>query len=71
MFRRWLHVPFMLFASLLVLARTPFAYLDPGAGSFACQFLLAGIVGALFLLKVYWRRIRGYFLSFIGRGRLK
>jgi hypothetical protein len=33
------------------------AYLDPGSGSYLIQLLIGGLVGILFLLKVYWRRI--------------
>jgi hypothetical protein len=39
----------------------PHAYLDPGSGSFLVQLLIAGIVGAGFLIKVYWKKIKGLF----------
>jgi hypothetical protein len=39
----------------------PHAYLDPGSGSFLLQLLIAGIVGAGFLIKVYWKKIKGLF----------
>lgn len=37
------------------------AYLDPGSGSFIIQMLLAGGLGLAFLLKTYWRKIKGLF----------
>ncbi len=37
------------------------AYLDPGSGSFLIQMLLAGGLGAAFLVKTYWRKIKGLF----------
>ena len=40
----------------------PHAYLDPGSGSFLIQLLIAGIVGAGFLIKVYWKKIKGLFI---------
>jgi hypothetical protein len=40
----------------------PQAYLDPGSGSFLIQLLIAGIVGAGFLIKVYWKKIKGLFV---------
>jgi hypothetical protein len=46
-----------LFASLL---RTQ-AYLDPGSGSFLIQLLIAGVVGAGFLIRAYWKKIKGLF----------
>jgi hypothetical protein len=37
------------------------AYLDPGSGSFLIQLLIAGVVGAGFLIKAYWKKIKGLF----------
>ena len=39
----------------------PQAYLDPGSGSFLIQLLIAGLVGAGFLIKVYWKKLKGLF----------
>jgi hypothetical protein len=39
----------------------PQAYLDPGSGSIIIQLLIAGIVGAGFLIKKYWKKIKGLF----------
>ncbi len=39
----------------------PQAYLDPGSGSFIIQLLIAGLVGAGFLVKAYWKKIKGLF----------
>lgn len=33
------------------------AYLDPGSGSMFLQLLLAGVAGAVVLLKMYWHRL--------------
>ena len=41
------------------------AYIDPGAGSFVFQTVIAILVGAAVTLKMYWRGIKDYF----GRGR--
>jgi len=35
------------------------AYIDPGTGSYLIQLLIATILGSLFALKTYWRKIRG------------
>jgi hypothetical protein len=37
------------------------AYLDPGSGSFIIQLLIAGLVGAGFLLRGYWSKLIGHF----------
>ena len=49
----------------LVLVGEAQAYIDPGAGSFVFQTVIAILVGAAVTLKMYWRGIKDYF----GRGR--
>jgi len=51
----------------LLLVREAHAYLDPGAGSYILQILIASLFGALFMLKVFWGRIVGFF----GKGSSK
>jgi hypothetical protein len=36
------------------------AYLDPNTGSMALQLLLAGVVGVLATLKLYWTRLKTF-----------
>jgi hypothetical protein len=48
--------------SLLAPILRPHVYLDPGSGSFLVQLLIAGIVGAGFLIKMYWKKIKGLFI---------
>ena len=43
------------------LVRPTYAYLDPGSGSFLLQILLASLVGALFVLRQFWRRFWAFF----------
>jgi hypothetical protein len=45
------------------------AYLDPGSGSFLIQLLVAALLGGLFLLKTYWRKITGFFGRLFSRGK--
>lgn len=37
------------------------AYIDPGTGSMLLQLLIAGLLGSLYGLKMYWRRLVLYF----------
>jgi hypothetical protein len=51
----------------LILALSPrdaHAYLDPGTGSYIFQAVAAAIIGAGFVVRSFWSRIRG------GLGRL-
>lgn len=45
----------------LVFAGDAQAYLDPGAGSFIFQTIVAMLLGLAFTLKMTWRRVKGYF----------
>lgn len=50
--------------ALLLLTALPHqahAYIDPGAGSYMLQLLVAGAVSALFAIKVFWGRIKAFF----------
>lgn len=44
-----------------------YAYLDPGYGSYLWQLLIAGLLGALFSLKMFGRKIASLFLSLIAK----
>jgi len=37
------------------------AYLDPGSGSFIVQLILASLMGALFMLGMYWKKVKTFF----------
>ena len=47
--------------TLLAPILRPQAYLDPGSGSFLIQLVIAGLVGAGFLIRAYWKKIKGWF----------
>jgi hypothetical protein len=43
---------------LIASYNTAHAYIDPSTGSYVIQIILAGILGTLFTLKLFWKRIR-------------
>jgi hypothetical protein len=51
----------------LVLPADAFAYLDPGTGSMVFQLAAAAIMGALFTVKLYWRRVKGRVKGMFGK----
>jgi hypothetical protein len=55
------------FTLLLVVMGRADAYLDPGTGSFLIQLLIAGVLGAGFAVKMFWRRITGFVGGLFGR----
>ena len=56
-------IPFVAVTALLLAAipHQAFAYIDPGAGSYMLQLLLAGAISTLFAVKVFWGRIKAFF----------
>lgn len=53
---------------LLPLARQQ-AYLDPGSGSYIVQLLLASLMGALFVLGVYRKKVTDFFRRLFSRDK--
>jgi|YelNatPaOPRAMG01_1025707.scaffolds.fasta_scaffold00290_32 hypothetical protein len=51
----------LLFSNFVFSMMRGTAYLDPGSGSFLLQLLLAAGLGALFAIKVYWKKLVGIF----------
>ena len=49
----------IIFTSLACIAsQNAYAYVDPGSASLFFQALIGGVMGGLFLLKVYWVKIK-------------
>lgn len=46
-----------------ILFHDAYAYIDPGSGSFLFQGLIGILVGAGITLKLYWMKIRNYFMD--------
>ena len=36
-------------------------YIDPGSGGLLFQLLISGVVGVIAFVKIYWRKIKGFF----------
>jgi len=53
---------------LLALPSVAQAYLDPGTGSYVLQLLLGTVLGGLFALGVFWRRVVAFFKRLFTRG---
>jgi hypothetical protein len=48
---------------LLFFPQKAYAYLDPGTGSLIFQMIIAFLLGASFVIKVYWRKIKAFFTN--------
>lgn len=47
--------------SVLFMSQPASAYLDPGAGSLIWQMLIGIVLGAAFLVKMYWQKTKALF----------
>lgn len=45
------------------------AYVDPSTGSFVFQMVTAGVLGALFVVKSFWRQLKSAFGRLVGKPR--
>jgi hypothetical protein len=53
---------------LLLLPSVAHAYLDPGTGSYVVQLLMGTVLGGLFALGVFRRRVVAFFKHLFRRG---
>lgn len=49
--------------------RNAYAYLDPGAGSYMFQILIAAMVTGLFMIKLVWKKIVSFFKKPSSKGK--
>jgi hypothetical protein len=57
----------LLSATILLAASPVHAYVDPGTGSLAVQFLIGGAVAAAFMIKTYYYDLKRRIFKLIGR----
>jgi hypothetical protein len=58
----------MIFIGLyqLLAPEKSYAYLDPGTGSYILQMAMAAILGSLFAIKMFWKRIKNFISGLFG-----
>ena len=55
---------------MILFAAVPaYCYIDLGTGSYLLQIAIASLVGALFTLKIYWKKAIGLFKKFLSRSK--
>ena len=52
---------------LLGLPRPNYAYIDPGTGSYVIQILIAAFVSVAFAVRIFWKKIKTFFLKIFGK----
>ena len=66
-FRRSVILSVLVFLACFIFSEKAYAYLDPGTGSYILQLILAGLLGALFMVKTYWRNIKSFIFNIFSR----
>ena len=61
--KRPIALPALFLAIFVFSAQHALAYIDPGTGSYMIQILIAFLIGALFTIKGFWRKI----IAFAGK----
>ena len=46
---------------ILISYQPAYAYIDPATGSYLLQIILAGLLGALFAIKMFWKNLKLFF----------
>lgn len=52
---------------LLMFPQAAHAYLDPGTGSYMLQIILAAFVGVAFTIKIYWTKVKNFFVNLFSK----
>ena len=52
---------------LLMFPQVSYAYLDPGTGSYIFQIILAAFVGAAYMIKIYWTKVKAFFVNLFSK----
>lgn len=55
-------------ALLCAFPSTAYAYIDPGTGAMLIQGLIGGIVAGLFIIRVYWQKLKSFMVRSTGVG---
>jgi len=43
-----------------ILVQPAYGYLDPGTGSYIMQLLIGGLLGGLFAIGIFWKRVLAF-----------
>ena len=54
-------------AVIAITYREAYAYLDPGTGSYLLQLIMAGILGGMLAIKMFWKNLRVFFSNLFSK----
>ena len=55
-------IPVLVLAALIspILLQLAYGYLDPGTGSYILQLIIGGLLGGLFAIGLFWKRVTAF-----------
>jgi len=56
---------FLFLLVVLFVTQPVSAYLDPGTGSFIWQMMIGFVLGSIFMLKIYWQKIKSFYKDLV------
>jgi len=59
----------LVFLLCLIFSRKAYAYIDPGTGSYIFQLLLGAFFGFLFLMRIFWSKIKLFLMKIFSADR--
>lgn len=60
-----------IFILILVLPQYAYAYIDPGVGSYVLQMIIVALVAGLFVSKLFFNKIKTFFVHLFARKKNK
>ena len=48
---------------VVVFTQNSFSYIDPGTWNYIFQMLIAGFIGAMFALRIFWGKLKAFVLN--------
>ena len=55
----------------LIVTQSASAYVDPGLGSYVVQMAIAGVVSALYAMKLFWKKVVSLVSRILTRAKSK
>jgi len=68
-FKSLKEILFVISLFYLISPQKLYAYLDPGTGSFIFQLIIAALLGGLFSIKIFWKRIKIFLKNLFSKGK--
>jgi len=68
-FKSLKEILFVISLFYLISPQKLYAYLDPGTGSFIFQLIIAALLGGLFAIKIFWKRIKTFLKNLFSKGK--